>query len=138
MNYLSWVRLIPIWVYVLLFAICVIGVQQWRVHHYRAQVVALQDVANTLHDANQTNLATIDALKATVDDWKRKCAANEPEAREQAQASVAADRKSNARLDANIKTLHAEAQNDVSVKTWYEQPVPAAAVRVLAQGGGTD
>lgn len=129
---------LPMWLYILVFAVCVISVQQWRVHHYRAQAAALQGVANTLHDANQTNLATIDALKATVDDWKHKCAANELEARQQAQASVAADRKSNARLDANIKTLHKEAAHDVSVKAWYEQPLPAAAVRVLAQGGSTD
>lgn len=135
MNYLSWVRLVPIWVYVLLFAICVICAQQWRVHHYRAQVAALQGVANTLHDANQTNLATIDALKATVDDWKHKCAANEPEARQQAQLSVEADAKQQAGAHKTIQALQATYDREPTVKAWADTRVPAAVADRLRQAG---
>ena len=126
------------WAWILAAALCVTGVQQWRVHHYRAQATALQGVANTLHDANQTNVDTIASLNATIGEWKDKCSANQPEARQQAQASVQGDAKRKAKADANIKTMRKEAEHDVSVKAWYGQPVPADLVRVLTKNGSTD
>lgn len=134
MNPLA-LRSIPMWAWILTAALCVFGVQQWRVHHYKAQATALQGVANTLHDANQSNLATIDALKATNADWASKCKANEPEARQQAQLSVAGDAKRQAESAASVKKLRESANHDASVKTWMDGSVPADVVRVLAQGG---
>lgn len=126
---------IPILAWILIAALVVIGWQRAQIRHERAQVVALQGVANTLHDANQTNLATIDALKATVADWAQKCTAEVHEARRQAQLSVQADAKRNAEYDVYVKKLHAEAKHDVYVKNWLDMPVPAAAVRSLQQAG---
>ena len=128
----------PIWVWILTAALCVIGIQQWRVHHYKAQAASLQGVANTLHEANQTNAATIASLNATIGEWKDKCTANQPEARQQAQASVQDDAKRKATADTNVKNLRYRVQHDAIVKSWADVPVPAVAFDSLRKNGITD
>ena len=51
----------------LLACLLTIGIQQWRVGHYKARADSLQSVANTLHEANVVNQATIVALKDVND-----------------------------------------------------------------------
>jgi len=40
-------RLIPIWAYVLLALLLLLGVQQLRVQHYRTQAITLQSAVST-------------------------------------------------------------------------------------------
>ena len=129
---------VPMWAWILVAALLVIGVQQWRVHHYRAQAASLQGVANTLHDANLANQATIVALQATADDWARKCSANQPEARQQAQASAQGDAKRRAQAADSIKNLRYQVQHDAIVKSWADVPVPVVAFDSLRKNGSTD
>lgn len=129
---------LPIWLYIALTALLVIGVQQWRVHVSNQKVATFQSAVTAFQSAQQTNLSTIATLQRANDDWAGKCEANQPEARHEAELSVAGDIKRHAAADANIKTLHNEAEHDVSVKTWLEQPVPTGIARVLAKAGGTN
>ena len=126
------------WARILTAALCVIGIQQWRVHHCKAQAASLQGVANTLHDANLANQATIVALQATADDWARKCSANQPEARSEAQASVQGDAKRKATAADSIKNLRYQVKHDAIVKSWSDVPVPAVAFDSLRKNGSTD
>lgn len=133
MNYLSWVRLIPIWLYILVFAVAVIGVQQWRIHHAHAQLTALQGVANTLHEANQANLATIATLKAANDKWARENAANLANAKVYTDAAMAYAKKQQAEADAAKAKLKAIYERQPDAKAWASVAVPASVTRVLRE-----
>lgn len=124
---------IPMLFYVIALALCVIGVQQWRVHHYRTRAETFQSAVDTFKSAQTTNLATIAKLQGANADWADKCKANQPEARHEAALSVQADAKRQAAAAANIKTLRSEAEHDVSVKAWLAQPVPDSVTRILRQ-----
>jgi hypothetical protein len=121
---------LPMWLYILIFAVCIIGVQQLRIHHAHAQLTALQGVANTLHEANQTNQATIVALKAANDKWARENAANLANAKTYTDAAMEyahQQQAAAATANAKLKALYAK-QPDA--KTWADVPVPAGVARV--------
>ena len=126
------------WAWILTAVLLVIGVQQWRVHHYEAQAASLQSVANTLHDANQTNVATIASLLAAVNEWKRKCAANEPQAHHEAELSVQGDAKRQASAQKSIKSLQATYEREPTVKAWADVPVPRVVADRLREAGNQD
>lgn len=133
----SLARSIPVWVYALLALLLLLGVQQLRVQHYRAQAITLQSAVLTFESAQKTNLDTIATLQRANADWARKCAADQTRALDEARNSAQADAQRQDKAAESIQTLRAEAKNDVSVKAWYDQPVPAAAVRMLTANGGT-
>lgn len=110
-----------------------LGVQTWRASHYKTQAITFESAVLTFKSAQKTNLATIAKLQGANTDWADKCRADQPEARQQAQASVQGDAKRHAQANANIKTLRKEAGHDVSVKTWLAQPVPDSVARILRQ-----
>lgn len=128
-----WARSVPIWVYAAIIALGVIGWQRVEVSRYKAKAVTLQSAVLTFKSAQETNLATIAKLQGANADWADKCGADQPEARQQAQASVQGDAKRHAQANANIKTLRKEAEHDVSVKAWLAQPVPDSVTRILRQ-----
>jgi uncharacterized membrane protein affecting hemolysin expression len=128
---------VPMWIYILLFAACVIGVQQWRIHHYRAQATALQSVANTLHEANQTNVATIVALKATNDKWARDNAANLANAKVYADAALEYAKQQQAAAKSANEKLKALYARDSVAKAWADVDLPADVVSVLREQAGS-
>lgn len=129
----AWVRSIPIWVYAAIIALAIIGWQRIEVSRYKAQAITFKSAVLTFKSAQQTNLATIAKLQGANADWADKCRADQPEARQQAQASVHGDAKRHAQANANIKTLRKEAEHDISVKAWLAQPVPDSVTRILRQ-----
>jgi hypothetical protein len=131
----NWARLIPFWAYIALAALLVIGVQQWRVSHYRSQAETFQSAVVTFQSAQETNLATIAKLQGANADWASKCKANQPEARQQAQASVQADAKRHAGAAKSIKSLQATYASEPTAKAWADTRVPTAVVRMLASAG---
>jgi hypothetical protein len=132
-----WARFIPIWVYAAIIALVVIGWQRIEVSHYKAQTVTLQSAAHTFESAQATNLATIKALRAANADWARKCAANEPQARHEAELSVQGDAKRQAGAQKSIKSLQATYEREPTAKAWADTRVPDIAVRMLT-GAGQD
>jgi uncharacterized membrane protein affecting hemolysin expression len=126
---------LPMWLYILIFAIAIIGVQQLRIHHAHAQVTALQGVANTLHEANQTNVATIATLEAANRKWADDNAANLANAKVYADAAMEYAKQQQAAAEsanAKLKALYAK-QPDA--KAWADARMPDAVVRVLTEGG---
>ena len=119
----------------LLAALVCIGVQQWRVSHYRSQAVTFKSALDTFQSANQTNLATIVALKAANTDWASKCAANEPQARHEAKLSAQGDAKRQAGAQKSIKSLQVTYEREPTVKEWADARVPDIAVRMLTSAG---
>jgi hypothetical protein len=119
----------------LLAALLVIGIQQWRVSHYKAQTVTLQSAVVTFESAQKANLATIVALEAANDDWAGKCAANEPQARHEAELSAQADAKRQASAQKSIKSLQATYEREPTAKAWADTRVPDIAVRMLTSAG---
>lgn len=133
-----WARLIPVWAYITLAALLLIGVQQWRVSHYRSQAETFQSAVVTFKSAQTTNLATIHTLQAANADWASKCAANQPEARQQAQLSVAGDARRQAEASKSIESLRATYEHEPTVKAWADTRVPAAVAYRLRQAGSQD
>lgn len=119
----------------LALALAAIGIQQWRIHHAHAQLTALQGVANTLHDANQKNIATIATLKAANDKWARENAANLANAKIYTDAAMAYAKKQQAEADAAKAKLKAIYERQPDAKAWADARVPDSVVRVLAQSG---
>jgi len=119
----------------LVIALAAIGVQQWRIHHAHAQLIALQGVANTLHEANQANQATIATLKAANDKWARENAANLADAKIYTDAAMAYAKKQQAEADAAKAKLKAIYERQPDAKAWADIRVPDSVVRVLAQSG---
>jgi hypothetical protein len=121
---------LPMWLYILIFAVCIIGVQQLRIHHAHAQVTALQGVANTLHEANQTNQATIVALKATNDKWARDNAANLANAKVYTDAALEYAKQQQAAAKSANEKLKALYAKQPDAKAWADLPVPAGVAHV--------
>jgi hypothetical protein len=134
MNLLA-LRAIPMWAWILTAALCVFGVQQWRVGHYKARAESLQSVANTLHEANVANQATIATLKAANDKWARENAANLANAKIYTDAAMAYAKKQQAEADAAKAKLKAIYERQPDAKAWADARVPDSVVRVLAQSG---
>ena len=122
----------------LALALLTIGIQTWRVSHYKARADSLQAVANTLHEANQTNLATIADLQVANRQWADKCTANQPEARQQAQLSVQGDAKRQAAAQKSIKSLRATYEREPTVRAWADVPVPRVVADRLREAGNQD
>lgn len=118
----------------LLACLICIGIQQWRVSHYKARAESLQSVANTLHEANVANQATIAALKSANDQWADKYAADAAKANAAAEASRQSDAARIDKLTQLSKRLAELIKHDANVKNWSVTDVPADVVRVLAQG----
>lgn len=130
-----WVRSIPIWVYAAIIAIIVIGWQRIEVSRYRAQAITFKSAVLTFKSAQETNLATIAKLQGANADWADKCRADQPEARQQAQASVRADAKRQASAQKSIKSLQATYASEPTVKAWADTRVPAAVADRLREAG---
>ncbi|THD06120.1 hypothetical protein [Rhodanobacter lindaniclasticus] len=128
-------RIIPIWAYIILAALLAIGIQQWRVSHYKARVESLQSVANTLHEANVANQATIKALQAANDKWARESAANLANAKIYTDAAMAFAKKQQAEADAAKAKLRAIYERQPDAKAWADARVPDSVVRVLTSAG---
>jgi uncharacterized membrane protein affecting hemolysin expression len=121
---------LPMWLYILIFAVCIIGVQQWRIHHAHAQVTALQGVANTLHEANQTNVATIATLEAANRKWADDNAANLANAKVYADAAMEYAKQQQAAAESANAKLRAIYAKQPDAKAWADVPVPAGVARV--------
>lgn len=119
----------------LALAIAAIGIQQWRVSHYKARAESLQSVANTLHEANVANRATIATLKAANDKWARDNAANLADAKVYTDAAMAFAKKQQAEADAAKAKLKAIYERQPDAKAWADARVPDSVVRVLTQSG---
>jgi|SRR6185312_8776518 len=119
----------------LLACLLTIGVQQWRIHSYHQRVETLQSAVLTFKSAQTTNLATIKALQAANADWASKCAANQPEAQEQAQLSVQGDAKRQAGAQKSIKSLQATYEREPTVKAWASVPLPRVVADRLREAG---
>lgn len=128
-------RYIPIWLYIALAALLAIGVQQWRVSHYRAQAETFQSAVVTFQSAQTTNLATIAKLQAANADWASKCKANQPKAQEQAQMSAQGDAKRQAEASKSIASLRATYEHEPTVKAWADTRVPTAVADRLREAG---
>lgn len=115
----------------LALAIAAIGIQQWRVSHYKARAESLQSVANTLHDANVANQATIVALKAANAEWADKCRADEPLARSEAEKAIQYESRQHVAVAQSIAAMKVTYEHDPTVKAWASVALPDAAVRVL-------
>jgi hypothetical protein len=126
---------IPLLAWLALAALCVIGIQQWRVSHYKARAESLQSVANTLHEANVANQATIATLKAANDKWARDNAANLADAKVYTDAAMVFAKKQQAEADAAKAKLKAIYERQPDAKAWADARVPDSVVRVLAQSG---
>lgn len=128
-------RYIPIWLYIALAALLAIGVQQWRVSHYKAQAETFQSAVVTFQSAQTTNLATIATLQAANADWASKCAAKQPEARHEAQMSAQGDAKRQAEASKSIASLRATYEHEPTVKAWASVPLPRVVADRLRQAG---
>lgn len=122
---------LPMWLYILVFAVAVIGAQQWRIRHAHAQLTALQGVANTLHEANVANQATIVALKRANETWAGKYAADVAKASKEAQDATAYAEQQHRAAQSAQKALHDLSQAHPEVRAWADVVVPPSVVRVL-------
>jgi hypothetical protein len=132
---LSLLAKVPLWAWVLLIALVVIGWQRAEVSHYRAKTITLQSAVKTFESAQTANLATIKVLLAANADWASKCKANEPEARHEAELSAQGDAKRQAAAQKSVKSLQATYAREPTVKAWADTRVPDAAVRMLTSAG---
>jgi hypothetical protein len=121
-----------------MIALVVIGWQRIEVSHYRARADTLQSAIHTFESAQTTNLATIKALQGANADWARKCAANQPQARHEAELSVQADAKRQASAQKSIKSLQATYEREPTVKAWADVPVPRVVADRLREAGNQD
>lgn len=112
-----------------------LGVQTWRASHYKARAESLQGVANTLHEANVANQATIVALKRANETWAGKYAADVAKASKEAQDATAYAEQQHRAAQSAQKALHDLSQAHPEVRAWADVVVPPSVVRVLAQGG---
>lgn len=124
---------LPMWLYILVFAVAIIGLQQWRIHHYRAQATSLQSVANTLSEANQTNVATIATLKAANDQWARENAASLANAKIYADAAMEYAKQQQAAAESANAKLRAIYAKQPDAKAWASVPLPADVAGVLCE-----
>lgn len=118
-----------------LLLVCLIGlsVQTWRASHYKARAESLQGVANTLHEANVANQATIVALKRANETWAGKYAADVAKAAKEAQDAIAyAEQQRRAARDAQEALRHAYASHPTA-KAWADVVVPESVSRILRQ-----
>lgn len=129
---------VPLWAWVLLIALGVIGWQRVELRHCEARAVTLKSAVSTFQDAQTTNLSTIATLERANTDWADKCKANQPEARQQAQLSAQADAKRQAGAAKSIKSLQATYASEPTVKAWADTRVPAAVADRLREAGNPD
>ena len=119
----------------MLACLLTIGIQQWRIQLSNQRIVTLQSAVLTFQSAQTTNLATIKALQAANADWASKCAANQPEAREQAQLSAQGDAKRQAAAQKSIESLRATYEHEPTVKAWASVPLPRVVADRLREAG---
>ena len=119
----------------LLASVICIGIQQWRVGHYKARIITLQSAVLTFESAQTTNLATIAKLQRANDKWARDNAANLADAKVYTDAAMAFAKKQQAEADAAKAKLKAIYERQPDAKAWASVRVPDPVVRVLAQSG---
>ena len=119
----------------LLACLICIGIQQWRVSHYKARIITLQSAVLTFESAQTTNLATIAKLQRANDKWARDNAANLADAKVYTDAAMAFAKKQQAEADAAKAKLRAIYERQPDAKAWADAHVPDSVVRVLAQSG---
>ena len=121
----------------LLACLLAVGVQTWRVSHYKSRAITLQSAVLTFESAQTTNLATIDKLKRANAAWADKYAADTAKAAKAAQDATAYAEAQHKAAQAAQKALRDAYAAHPDVKAWADGIVPPSVVRVLT-GAGQD
>lgn len=101
-----WLRAVPLWAWVLLAALVCIGVQQWRVSHYKAQVASItanhaveaQRVAELATKASEAARAAEHTQAAAFDAIAQQYEQDKTDAQAKADRTIAELRTGNLRL----------------------------------------
>lgn len=128
---------VPVWIWLALIALGVIGWQHIEVTHYKAAAVSAKAETVAVKAANVANLATITKLEQANRDWADKYAADVATATKAAQDAKTYAEAQHRAAQAAQKALNDAYAAHPDAKAWADSVVPSSVVRVLT-GSGQD
>lgn len=131
---LALLRRVPIWVWVLIASLAVIGVQRVELSHYRARAATDAATIASYRDAQATNLAALATLRLANTQWAEKYAAQLQNAKVYVDALRDYSTKLEAKKTAAEHTIQVIYEHDPSARAWADQPVPVAVADRLRDG----
>ena len=131
---LALLRRVPIWVWIVLVLLAIVGVQRAELSHYRASAATDATTITALRQAQTTNLETIATLRTANAQWAQKYAAQLQNAKVYVDALRDYSTKLEAKKTAAEHTIQVIYEHDPSARAWASEPVPVAVADRLRDG----
>lgn len=129
-------RKVPLWAWLALAALCVIGWQHIEISHYRSKIADVQAQSAAYVSAQQTQLATIATLQEANKRWASKDAADLALGKTYADAATQYAQQQQAQKQSAQHTIKVIYAHDPAARQWADGRVPAAIADQLHANAG--
>ena len=128
---LALLRRVPLWVWLALAALAVIGWQHVEITHYRSRAAAMLAQSRAYADTQRSQLATIATLQAANRQWASKYAADMAVGKSYTDAAMQYAKQMQDAAHASAQKLRVIYDNVPSARAWAAASPPADVVRQL-------
>jgi hypothetical protein len=134
---LAFLKIVPLWVWVVLAAALSNGVMYLDIRHQAAEIAVYKAAAIEYESAQKTNLATISQLSSANTQWAETYKARVALAQSYINANIQYQNQLQTQLSAARKQLGAVYAKDPNARAWSTQRIPAAVDQQLRAATGS-